>query len=323
MIYRRTGAAIVSVGALSLASCSTAQSTTVDEPPTPDVSTSAEAPATPEQSTSVPLPTPDATVGGGGTAATALAALPVKGRAPKTGYSRAAFGQAWTDVDRNGCDTRTDVLKRDLVDIRSSGSCTITAGTLHDPYTGTTIRYVRGGRPEVDIDHVGALSNAWQTGAGRFPFPKRVALANDPLNLLAVDAGANRQKGDGDAATWMVPVTGFRCQYVARQIAVKTKYRLWVTAPEAAAMTNILSTCPNQPTPEPGPQPTEAPTTGAAPPPAPATTPGTAQGNPGTAIYYRMCALAKVAGVTPIRRGTPAYAANTHLDRDRDGVACE
>ncbi|MDQ5915283.1 MAG: hypothetical protein QG584_1174, partial [Pseudomonadota bacterium] len=94
----------------------------------------------------------------------------MKGRAPKTGYSRDAFGQAWADVDRNGCDTRTDIIKRDLVDIQSSGVCTITAGTLNDPYTGTTIRYVRGGASEVDIDHVVALSNAWQTGAFQFPF---------------------------------------------------------------------------------------------------------------------------------------------------------
>lgn len=212
--------------------------------------------------------------------------------------------------------TRTDVLKRDLVDIRSNGRCTLTAGTLHDPYTGATIRYVRGGHSEVDIDHVVALSNAWQTGADRFPFPKRVALANDPLNLLAVDAGANRQKGDGDAATWMVPVTGFRCQYVARQIAMKTKYRLWVTAPEAAAMSDVLSTCPGQLVPAPGTQPTAAPTTGGGPAPAPATTPGTGSGNSGTGIYYRTCALAKAAGVTPIRKGTAAYAANTHLDRE-------
>lgn len=321
MRYRVTGAAIISVGALLLAGCSTAQSTPVDVPPAPDLSTSADALATPDVSASAPLPTPEAPKRGSGSAAQALAALPVKGRAPKTGYSRAAFGQAWTDVDRNGCDTRTDILKRDLVDIRSSGACTITAGTLHDPYTGTTVRYVRGGASEVDIDHVVALSNAWQTGADRFPYPKRVALANDPLNLLAVDSGANRQKGDGDAVTWMVSVAGFRCQYVGRQIAVKTKYRLWVTAPEAAAMTNILSTCPGQPLPEPGTQPTEAPTTGPAPAPAPATTSGS--GNSGNGIYYRTCALAKAAGVTPLRKGTPAYAANTHLDRDRDGVACE
>ncbi|WP_322786075.1 hypothetical protein [Intrasporangium oryzae] len=42
-----------------------------------------------------------------GTALAALAQLPIKGRAPKTGYTRAEFGQAWADVNRNGCDTAT------------------------------------------------------------------------------------------------------------------------------------------------------------------------------------------------------------------------
>ena len=138
--------------------------------------------------------------GASSSALDALGTLAVKGRAPKTGYSRAQFGQAWTDVDRNGCDTRTDILGATLTGISRSGRCTIVSGTLNDPYTGTSIHYQRGGASEVDIDHVVALSNAWQTGAFAFPFAKRVALANDPLNLVAVDASTNRQKGDGDAA---------------------------------------------------------------------------------------------------------------------------
>jgi hypothetical protein len=248
-----------------------------------------------------------------------LDSLPVKGRAPKTGYGREQFGQAWADIDRNGCDTRTDILAKTLTGISQSGRCTITRGVLLDPYTGRSITYVRGGVSEVDIDHVVALSNAWQTGAFAFPFAKRVALANDPLNLLAVEASANRQKGDGDAATWLPANKSFRCTYVARQIAVKKKYQLWVTAPEAGAMRQILARCPGKQLPKPGPQSTIASNTGGQPQP-PASNP---TNGGGSSTYYRTCADARAAGVTPIRRGTPAYAANPHLDGDKDGIACE
>ncbi len=252
----------------------------------------------------------------------ALDALPVKGRAPKTGYNREQFGQAWTDVDRNGCDTRTDILGATLTGISRSGRCTIMSGILSDPYTGRSITYIRGGTSEVDIDHVVALSNAWQTGAFGFPFAKRVALANDPVNLLAVDASANRQKGDGDAATWLPPNKAFRCNYVARQVAVKRKYELWVTAPEASAMRTILQSCPGQTLPGPGPQPTLASNTGGQ--PEPSLSGAAKPSNPGGAIgYYRTCADARAAGVTPLIKGTAVYEANIHLDRDKDGIACE
>ena len=164
-----------------------------------------------------------------GAAFLAVEALKVKGRAPKTGYDRAQFGSGWVDVDRNGCDTRNDQLKSTLSDRDMSGSCKVLAGTLADPYTDTTIRFEYGGVSEVDIDHLVALSDAWQKGAAAWPFAKRVAFANDPLNLQPTSASANRQKGDGDAATWLPSNKGYRCTYVARQAAVKTKYKVWVT----------------------------------------------------------------------------------------------
>jgi hypothetical protein len=184
-------------------------------------------------------------------ASAALASLPVKGRAPKTGYSRAAFGQTWADVDRNGCDTRNDMLKRDLTEIvykAKTRNCVVLSGTLQDRYSGETINFLRGNvtSMEVQIDHVVALSNAWQTGAFKLSVAQRTALANDPLNLFAVKGRLNSQKSDGDAATWLPPVKSFRCTYVAHQIAVKAKYSLWVTAPEKDAMVRILSSCPKQ-----------------------------------------------------------------------------
>ena len=185
------------------------------------------------------------------TASSVLSTLPVKGRAAKTGYTRAQYGQAWADVDRNGCDTRNDMLKRDLTDIEfkvKTRDCVVLNGVLLDRYSGETINFVRGAvsSMEVQIDHVVALSNAWQTGAFKLTLMQRTAFANDPMNLFAVKGRLNSQKGDGDAATWLPPLKSFRCTYVAQQIAVKAKYSLWVTAPEKEAMTRILTACPKQ-----------------------------------------------------------------------------
>ena len=253
-----------------------------------------------------------------GTAAAALANLPSKGRAPKTGYSREQFGDGW--ITTGGCDTRDRILARDLTAMAYLDDCRVESGTLADPYTAARIRFTRGGVSEVDIDHVVALSDAWQKGAQQWPVATRLAFANDPLNLLAVDAHTNRSKGDGDAATWLPPNKPFRCGYVARQVAVKRKYKLAVTAAEKSAIGRVLTTCPDQELPEPGPR---IPVTRTQ--PTPATTPGQTSGSvaSGTGHVYANCAAARAAGVTPIQRGTPDYAANPRLDRDHDGVACE
>jgi hypothetical protein len=180
-------------------------------------------------------------------ALTALNNLEVKGRAAKTGYARSQFPH-WSDPDRNGCDARNDTLKRDLTNITykaGTRECKVIAGQLIDPFSGKLITFSASGN-SIDIDHVVALSNAWQTGAAYFDKSKRTLLANDPLNLLAVDAKLNRKKGDGDAATWLPPNKAFRCEYVARQVAVKAKYGLWVTKAEKAMMEKILSTCVGQ-----------------------------------------------------------------------------
>ena len=183
------------------------------------------------------------------TAAAVLETLAVKGRAPKTGYDRAQFGPAWSDVDHNGCDTRNDILTRDLTAIiykPGTHNCLVLSGTLIDPYSGEKIEFTRGvgSSLDVQIDHVVALSNAWQTGAFKLTYEKRLAFANDPMNLLAVQGRLNSQKGDGDAATWLPPLKTIRCAYVAQQIVVKAKYGLWVTPPEKAAMVSLLANCP-------------------------------------------------------------------------------
>ena len=185
--------------------------------------------------------------GSGEIARDALAALPTKGRAPKTGYKRSQFGDGWAKA--GGCDTRNVILRRDLVNaVLGDDNCKVQAGALSDPYTGQRIAFKRGANSSgaVQIDHVVALSNAWQTGAQQLSSEQRISLANDPLELLAVDGPANQQKGDGDAATWLPSNKPFRCQYIARQIAIKKKYSLWVTPPERTAMERILASCPEQ-----------------------------------------------------------------------------
>lgn len=181
-----------------------------------------------------------------GQAAEVLQALPVKGRAPKTDYSREQFGKGWAEV--NGCDMRNIILHRDLQDTAINERCQVTSGMLRDPYTNKDITFIRGAdtSDDIQIDHVVALSDAWQKGAQQLSFDRREQLANDPLELIAVDGPMNQQKGDGDAATWLPPNKPFRCQYVARQIAVKKKYDLWVTQAEKDAMERVLVTCPGQ-----------------------------------------------------------------------------
>jgi hypothetical protein len=179
----------------------------------------------------------------------AIETLAVKGRAPKTGYSRSAFGPAWADIDRNGCDTRNDILKRDLTQVTfraKTRECVVESGVLADPFSGENINFQRGEKTStlVQIDHVVALSNAWQTGIFKSDLATRKNFANDPLNLLAVKGSLNSQKGDGDAATWLPPNKQFRCDYVSRQVEVKVKYNLWLTRAERDAILRILSNPP-------------------------------------------------------------------------------
>lgn len=253
---------------------------------------------------------PTDNTGAGQSATQALDSLEVKGRAPKTGYKRTQFGKAWADVDRNGCDTRNDILNRDLTDVKHkvrTHDCVVESGQLHDPYTGKDIAFKKGWKTStaVQIDHVVALSDAWQKGAQKLSQTKRTELANDPYNLLAVQGKANQKKSDGDAATWLPSNKSFRCEYVARQIGVKHKYSLWITQTEQSAEQAQQ----NQQT-------TQAPAPEPAPAPAPAPQPAPQQD-----VYYQNCTAARAAGAAPIYQDQPGY--RLQLDRNHDGVACE
>jgi hypothetical protein len=233
-------------------------------------------------------------------------------------------------------------LKRDLTAVTYTNSvpCKVQTGVLADPYTGTTINFIRGAGTSsaVQIDHVVALSDAWQKGAQQLTLEQRTAFANDPLNLQATDGPTNIKKGDGDAATWLPSNRSFRCEYVARQISVKATYKLWVTQAEHDAMASVLANCSGQlaptnekapATPEPAPAapapvaPAPAPVAPAPAPVAPApVAPVPAPVAPApAAVYYANCSAARAAGAAPLYAGQAGY--RSELDRDKDGVACE
>lgn len=228
-------------------------------------------------------------------AAQILAGLETKGRAPLTHYDRAEFGKGWQDTDHNGCDTRNDILARDLANTVIEGGgrgCKVLSGALLDPYTGERIDFERGENTSelVQIDHVVALADAWQTGAQELSFDQRREFANDPLNLLAVDGSQNQAKGAADAASWLPPAAGFRCEYVVRQIEVKGKYDLWVKPGERRVMERVLSQC-------------------------------GASLEVNEDVSIQSCTEAREKGYAPLHRGDPGYRAE--LDGDGDGVACE
>lgn len=192
-----------------------------------------------------PAPLPQRSAEAVARAREVIDSLPVKGRAPLTGYRREEFGNGWADKDGDGCSTREDVLRRDLRDVVLRDSCAVASGTLLDPYSGTAIEFRAGpdSSDEVQIDHVVALANAWQTGAQQWTAQKRAAFANDLGELLAVDGDLNQLKQAADAATWLPPNKGFRCQYVAMQVLIKHRWGLWLTAAEKTAIAGVLDRC--------------------------------------------------------------------------------
>ena len=152
----------------------------------------------------------------------------------KTKFREAcSFGPAWNDPqNHSGCDTRSRTLKAQLTDVivkPNTHNCKVLSGTLHDPYTGQVIAYDAGRDPSaVQLDHVFALGRSWDAGASLWDEAKRVALANDPVNLFAVSGPANRDKSDA-GLEWLPPNRDFQCTYIARYLAVAVTYDLNIT----------------------------------------------------------------------------------------------
>ncbi|MGI9823367.1 HNH endonuclease family protein [Agromyces sp. Marseille-Q5079] len=177
-----------------------------------------------------------------------LQTLAVDGGTNNPRYERAYFGEAWVDVDANGCDTRNDILRRDLVDVRfrsDNPDCIVRSGVLEDAYTGATIPFTRGWETSeaVQIDHIVPLAYAWRHGASGWSDAQRLAFANDPVNLQAVDGPTNGAKSDSGPAEWMPPNSAYACPYVQRFVHVAAVYGLTVTQSDLDAMARIVSDC--------------------------------------------------------------------------------
>lgn len=197
---------------------------------------------------------PASTTATGGAITAELAKVRVVASRPNVpGYDRSCrkghgcvFGPAWKDVDRNGCDTRDDVLKAQLtaVKLRDGSDCVVVAGELQDPYTGRTIEFVKAQASKVQIDHVYPLGRAWDMGASKWSAGRRQEFANDQaINLLAVDGKTNESKGDQGPGEWLPLNKPFRCAYVLQFLQVARKYDLPVTKADADAAGEIAPTC--------------------------------------------------------------------------------
>ncbi|MFI5978875.1 HNH endonuclease family protein [Streptomyces sp. NPDC051452] len=175
----------------------------------------------------------------------ALAQLPVRGE-DRSGYERTKF-KDWADADKDGCNTRAEVLKAEAVIAPEQGAkCTLTGGEWYSPYDE---RYIHG-PSGLDIDHLVPLAEAWDSGASTWTAKEREAYANDlgdDRALIAVSATSNRSKAGQDPATWMPPAAGYRCQYATDWIADKTRWGLSVDATEQAALGEVLDSCPDVP----------------------------------------------------------------------------
>ncbi|UFR07081.1 HNH endonuclease family protein [Streptomyces sp. Go40/10] len=192
------------------------------------------APAATARADSVTLPVSDA-----------LAQLPVR-LEDRTGYERTKF-KHWVDADKDGCNTRAEVLKAEAVVAPERGArCKLSGGQWYSPYDD---RYIVG-PSGLDIDHLVPLAEAWDSGASAWTAKEREAYANDlgdDRALIAVSAASNRSKADQDPSTWLPPAAGYRCQYVTDWVADKMRWGLSIDTGERAALTKVLEDCPNVP----------------------------------------------------------------------------
>ncbi len=270
-----------------------------------------------------------------------LDTLPIEERVPDLGIDSDPFGEGWADLDSDGCDTRNEILARDLTDAafkEGTDDCEVISGGLADPYMGTPLRLHNGtGVPSsIQVDHVVSLGDAWQKGGKHLTEDLRIEFANDPLNLLVVDGRASIQKRGRDAAAWLPANEAFRCDYVSTQVLVKAKYSLWVTQPERDAIADVLTSCIEQEEAEAARLAEEAEAARLAEEAEAARLAEEAEAarlaEEAEAahlaeeaalenVFYANCTEARAAGVTPIYEGQPGY--SLRLDRDRDGIACE
>src|SRR3990172_7895159 len=188
-------------------------------------------------------PSPSATPPTGLTLADLLALLAT---APeqRVGYDRSLFIH-WIDADGDGCDTRREVLiEESKTTVTVSAGCSIAGGSWVSLYDGLVFTDPSG----LDIDHVVALAEAWDSGAHSWSADRRQRFANDlgvSWSLIAVSASSNRTKSADDPADWLPPVSSYRCTYLADWIAAKVRWSLTVDSREQGALTSLIASCPD------------------------------------------------------------------------------
>jgi len=173
-------------------------------------------------------------------------------------YDRDEFGSGWGDLDGDGCNTREEVMWRDLLWAKREDGCNVVEGTLRDPYTWTLIRYDEAVNAQtVQVDHVYPLKRAWLYGARGWSEEKRKRFANDELNLLAVDGPTNGRKSDQGPETWLLPVNpnrplvrqtvlvnrAYECSWSRRYVQVAAKWRLGISPRDEAVLADTLERC--------------------------------------------------------------------------------
>lgn len=213
--------------------------------PTPSPPTSAVATAAPTPAPTAPPEVEDAAIADAQAALAGLEDVPGESLAQ---YYRESFGQTWYDQDRNGCDTRNDILGRDLTGTTikaDTNGCKVLAGTLLDPYTGSTVDFVSGTDTSVlvQIDHLVPLAWAWRHGAEFWDDATRTAFANDPANLRATAGEVNQSKSDSGPADWLPPDAGAHCTYAIDFITVLDAWGLGVDDAERSALEDVLASC--------------------------------------------------------------------------------
>ncbi|MBU3688028.1 MAG: HNH endonuclease [Acidimicrobiales bacterium mtb01] len=159
-----------------------------------------------------------------------------------SGYNRSSF-KHWIDGDRDGCDTRREVLiAESLRPVRIGSRCSISGGQWFSVYDGRSTT----NSSSFDIDHVVALKEAWDSGAKAWTAERRQAFANDlgtAFALIAVSASSNRSKGDRDPAEWMPARREYWCQYAIEWVGVKATWSLSVDPAEKTALARVLVDC--------------------------------------------------------------------------------
>lgn len=249
-------AAVVAIAAAVLIPHVGSLATTTPTPTTPQAAPTPVAEPVPSSPPTTPSPIADDAAVEYAQAAVHAAALSViDPSAWIPDYRREEFGPRWPDLDGDGCNERQEVLQRDLDNVvLAADGCRVLTGTLHDPYTGTTILFQHDevadpgnpGSQGVPIDHIISLAQAWRGGAWAWSDEQRIEFANDLDGLIAVDGSANSGKGDSGPSSWLPPNPSYVCPYALQVTQIATQWQIAVTPDDQATLVDVLTTCANE-----------------------------------------------------------------------------